>query len=62
MKSDWPHDIHSVQKGGTASLAIDIPVIDMTLDFDAQATDVEKALESAYRLMQYASPFTPQST
>lgn len=62
VKSDWPDDIHPVQKGGTASLAIDIPAIDMTLDFGAQTTGIEKALESAYRLMQYASLFTHQST
>jgi hypothetical protein len=62
VKSDWPDDIHPVQKGGTASLVIDIPAIDMTLDFAAQTTGVEKALESAYRLLQYASLLTHQST
>lgn len=60
VKSDWPDDIHPVQKGETASLAIDIPAIDMTLDLDTQLTGVEKALESAYRLMQYASLFRHQ--
>jgi len=60
MKSDWPDDIHPVQKGETASLAIDIPAIDMTLDLDTQWPGVEKALESAYRLMPYASLFRHQ--
>ena len=60
VKSDWPDDIHPVQKGETASLAIDIPAIDMTLDLDTQSAGVEQALESAYRLIQYASLFRHQ--
>lgn len=60
IKSDWPDDIHPVQKGETASLAIDIPAIDMTLDLDTQLSGVEKALEAAYQLMQYASLFRHQ--
>jgi hypothetical protein len=55
VKSDWPDDIAVVQKGETASLAISIPVIDMNLDLEAQLHAVEKALEAANRLMQYAS-------
>jgi hypothetical protein len=55
VNSDWPDDIAVVQKGETASLAISIPAIDMNLDLEAQLPAVEKALEAAYRLMQYAS-------
>jgi hypothetical protein len=56
-KADWPDDIAVVQKGGTASLAISVPAINMKLDLEAQASAVEKALEAAYRLMRYASLF-----
>ncbi len=63
IKSDWPDDIAVVQKGTIASLAINIPAIDMNLDFDAQLPAIEKALEAAYRLMPYASLFqTPDRT
>jgi hypothetical protein len=57
LKSDWPDDIFVVQKGETASLAISIPAIDMSLGLEAQLPAVEKALDAAYRLMPYASLF-----
>jgi hypothetical protein len=53
-KTDWPDDIAKAQKGGTASLAISVPEIDMTLGFAAQLPAIEEALKGAYRLMPYA--------
>jgi hypothetical protein len=55
VKSEWPDDIVPVQKGGTASLAIRVPPVDMTLGFAAQLPAIEEALSAAYRLMPYAS-------
>jgi len=54
-ESDWPDDIVPVQKGGTASLAIRVPPVDMKLSLAAQLPSVEEALAAAYRLMPYAS-------
>jgi hypothetical protein len=54
-KTDWPDDIAKAQKGGTASLALSVPPIDMNLVFAAQLSAVEEALNAAYRLMPYAS-------
>ena len=54
-KSDWPDDIMPVQKGGTASLAIRVPPVDMTLGLAAQLPAIEVALAAAYRLMPFAS-------
>lgn len=53
--SDWPEDIVPVQKGGTASLAIRVPAIDMKLGIAEQRPAVEEALAAAYRLMPYAN-------
>jgi len=58
-KSDWPDDIVPVQKGGTASLAISVPAIDMNLGVEAQLAAIEAALGAAYRLMPYATLLTP---
>jgi hypothetical protein len=44
------------KKGGTATLAISVPHIDMNLGFAAQLRAIEEALKAAYRLMPYASP------
>jgi PD-(D/E)XK nuclease superfamily len=54
-KSDWPDEIVPVQKGGTASLAIRVPPVDMTLGLAAQLPAIEGALAAAYRLMPYSS-------
>ncbi|HEY1612340.1 MAG TPA: hypothetical protein VGF97_01435 [Rhizomicrobium sp.] len=53
--ADWPDDIVPVQKGGTASLAIRVPLIDMKLRIAEQLPAVERALAAAYRLMPYAN-------
>jgi hypothetical protein len=58
VRSDWPDDIVPVQKGGTASLAIRVPAIDMTLGVDAQLPAIEAALAAAYKLMPFASLLT----
>jgi hypothetical protein len=50
-KSDWPDDIVPVQKRGTASLAIRVPAVDMTLGLAAQLPAIDEALAAAYRLM-----------
>ena len=55
VKADWPDDIVPVQKGGTASLAIRVPPIDMKLGLAAQLPIIEEALRAAYRLMPYAT-------
>jgi len=55
VKTNWPDDIAKVQKGGTASLAISVPHIDMNLGFAVQLPAIEEALKAAYRLMPYAS-------
>lgn len=60
VKSDWPDDIVPVQKGGTASLAIRVPAIDMTLGVDAQLPAIEAALAAAYKLMPFASLLNPR--
>jgi hypothetical protein len=54
-KTDWPDDIAKAQKGATASLAINVPHIDMKLGFAAQLPAIEEALKAAYRLMPYAA-------
>ena len=55
QKADWPDDIAVVQKGGSASLAIRVPPIDMNLGVATQISAIEEALEAAYRLIPYAS-------
>jgi hypothetical protein len=55
VKADWPDDIALVQKGGTASLAISVPPIDINRAFAEQLEAMETALKAAYRLMPYAS-------
>jgi hypothetical protein len=57
IKSEWPEDIIVVQKGKTASLAINVPFIDTSKDFVSQLPAVEQALAAAYRLMPYAGLF-----
>jgi hypothetical protein len=42
-KADWPDDIVPVQKGGTASLSIRVPPIDMKLGVATQLPAIEKA-------------------
>jgi hypothetical protein len=54
VKSDWPEDIVPVQKRGTASLAIRVPPVDMTLGLAAQLPAIEEALAAAYKLMPYS--------
>jgi hypothetical protein len=54
-KADWPDDIAKAQKGGTASLAISVPHIDMNRAFAEQLPAIDAALKAAYRLMPYAS-------
>jgi len=44
-----------VQKGGTASLAISVPHIDMNRAFSEQLLAIDDALKAAYRLMPFAS-------
>lgn len=56
--SIWPDDVMVVQKGKTASLAIQVPAIDMKTDFPRQIPQVEEALAAAYRLMPYATLLT----
>jgi hypothetical protein len=51
----WPKDIYLGQKGGVAVLAIDVPFVDMKLDFYSQAPAIEKALAAAHRLLPYAT-------
>lgn len=55
IKADWSDDIAVVQKGGTASLAIKVPAIDMDGGVEAQLSAIEDALCAAYRLMPYAT-------
>jgi hypothetical protein len=55
VKSDWPDDIIPVQKRGTASLAIHVPPIDMSLGLEPQLSAIEDALAAAYRLMGFAN-------
>ena len=54
-KADWPDDIATIQKGGTASLAIHVPPIDMKLGLAAQLPAIEEVLKAACRLMPYAT-------
>jgi hypothetical protein len=53
-KQDWPEDIVPVQKGGTASLSIVVPAIDMKIAIGEQTEAIEAVLVAAYRLMPYA--------
>jgi PD-(D/E)XK nuclease superfamily protein len=55
VNSAWPDDIMLVQKGKTASLAIQVPPIDMKIEFVKQIPSIEEALAAAYRLMPYSS-------
>ena len=55
VRGDWPNDISVAQKGGTASLVICVPHVDMKLGVAAQVPLIEEALKAAYRLMPYAS-------
>src|SRR5271156_114264 len=60
IKSDWPEDIALVQKGGTASLAIQVPPVDMKLGFAVQEYKIKESLETASRLSPCASFFECQ--
>ena len=53
-KQDWPKDIIPVQRGGTASLMVKVPSIDMKATVASQVDAFEGALEAAYQLMQFA--------
>lgn len=57
-KPDWPDGIAVVQKQGTASLAINVPQIEMAAGVATQIDAVDEALKAAYRLMEYASLFS----
>ncbi len=59
VKSDWPEGIALVQKGGTGSLVISVPHVDVSSKFEDQIGRVETALQSAYRLIPYASLLKP---
>jgi hypothetical protein len=54
-KPDWPEDITPVQKGGTASLSIMVPIVDMNLGVEAQTAAIERVMEAAYRLMPFST-------
>jgi hypothetical protein len=56
--SHLPDDIVVVQKGGTASLVVKVPGIDMKISISQQAAAVEEALKAAYRLMPFAKMFS----
>jgi len=57
--SAWPNDLILLQKGRTATIAINIPHIDVNLGFEAQLPAVEDALKAAYRLIPYATIVQP---
>lgn len=61
IQPDWPDDIALVQKGGTASLAIQVPPVDMKLGFPSQLDEIKEALKAADRLMPYALLFQRQT-
>lgn len=51
---DLPSEVSAVQKGGTASLSVGVPVIEIGTDFSAQVDAIERALAAAYLLMPFA--------
>ena len=52
---NWPEDIVPIQTGGTASLMVKVPNIDMKTAFAPQVEAIEEALGAAYKLMPFAS-------
>ena len=50
-----PEGIQLLQKGKSASLAILVPPVDVTGNFEEQAVAVEVGLQAAYRLIPFAS-------
>ena len=51
---ELPQDVILVQKGGTASLMVGVPAIEIGADFSTQVDGVENALAAAYLLLPFA--------
>lgn len=54
VQSEWPDAIRVMQKGKTASLVMDAPLIDMSRAFSDQVEAVNNALRLAHDLTAYA--------
>lgn len=57
VKSDWPEDIVPMQRGGTASLVMTVPFIDMEASVASQIAAIDQALAAARRLMEFSRLF-----
>lgn len=57
IKSDWPSGIYPVQKGGTASLAVSVPRIEIARGVSAQEALLDEAAAAIYSLAPFSRLF-----
>lgn len=57
IRKEWPEDIQVRQIGGSVTLALAVPPINMSAPFGTQRAAVDDVLRAAYRLMIFATLF-----